>query len=94
MWHYFHHEDGLGDSTILTIHDPPHAVDLLKADGQSDYVADCHRTAMGVFSHFSMSPKRTQQMARMAKKYEAVFLNLHYLFEVRPSTTCDEALMQ
>jgi hypothetical protein len=39
--HHFHSkEDGLGDQTILTHHDPPHALDLLKADAQSAYVAE------------------------------------------------------
>ena len=80
VWHYFHHEDGLGDPPILTIHDPPHAVDLLKGDGQSRYAVDCHRTIQVVFAHFSTSPKRTRQMVRMSKKYEAVSLNPHYLF--------------
>ena len=87
VWYYYHHDDGLGDPTILTIHDPPHAADLLKSDGQSQYVVDCHRTIKAVFAHFSTSPKRTRQMVRMFKKYEAVFLNLHYLFEVWQSTS-------
>ena len=82
--HHFHSkEDGLGDQTILTHHDPPHALDLLKADAQSAYVAEQHTTIKAIFSHFSTSPKRNRKLWNLVEKYEADFMNLHYLFEVR-----------
>ena len=83
VFHYLHHKDGLGDPTILTHWDPPHAVDILKSHAQSDYVKQMHTTIKAVWSHFSQSPKRSRHLAKFVAKHTAEWLNLHYLFDVR-----------
>ena len=81
--HYLHHHDGLGDPTILTHWDPPHAIDILKSHAQSDYVKQMHAIIKEVWSHFSRSPKRSRQLEKFVAKQSGEWLNLHYLFEIR-----------
>ena len=51
--HYLHHHDGLGDPTILTHWDPPHAIDILKSHAQSDYVKQMHTPSSKRCDHIS-----------------------------------------
>ena len=83
VFHYFHHEDGIGDPTILTHWDPPHAIDILKSHAQSDYVSQTHVLIKAVWSHFLQSQKRSRQLDKFVAKHAADWLNLHYLFPVR-----------
>jgi hypothetical protein len=77
---------GFGDSTHHMSHDPSHALDLLKADGNKalDYVADTvHKNVRAVYAHYSTSPKRLRGLLRLCDKWGVQFDQLHYLFEIR-----------
>ena len=79
---------GYGDTTHNMTHDPSHAVDLLKADGNKavagNYVVNVvHKNVRAVYAHYSTSPKRLRGLLGLCEKWGVRFDQLHYLFEVR-----------